>query len=94
VAPSSNSVNGYFKIQDQDDLREIREKVAGKLLTLDRALEPQGHSSTGIPESLVDINALRPRLPRCLAPQTSVAREAGVEGQIQHPHPYRGANRF
>src|SRR5262249_23313699 len=30
----------YFKIQDQDDLREIREKVTGKLLTLDRALEP------------------------------------------------------
>jgi class 3 adenylate cyclase/tetratricopeptide (TPR) repeat protein len=30
----------YFKIQDRDDLREIREKVTGKLLTLDRALEP------------------------------------------------------
>src|SRR5207245_7434376 len=31
---------GYFKIQDRDDLREIREKVTGKVLTLDRALEP------------------------------------------------------
>jgi hypothetical protein len=26
--------------QDKDDLREILEKVTGKLLTLDRALEP------------------------------------------------------
>jgi class 3 adenylate cyclase/tetratricopeptide (TPR) repeat protein len=29
----------YFKIQDRDDHREIREKVSGKLLTLDRTLE-------------------------------------------------------
>ena len=29
----------YFKIQDRDDLRDIREKVAGKLLTLDDALK-------------------------------------------------------
>jgi hypothetical protein len=29
-----------FKIQDRDDVREIRAKVTGKLLTLDRALEP------------------------------------------------------
>jgi predicted ATPase len=33
-------LKGYFKIRDRDDLREIREKVTGKLLTLDRALEP------------------------------------------------------
>jgi hypothetical protein len=33
-------LKGYFKIQDKDDLREILEKVTGKLLTLDRALEP------------------------------------------------------
>jgi class 3 adenylate cyclase/tetratricopeptide (TPR) repeat protein len=32
-------LKGYFKIQDRDDLREIREKVTGKLLALDRALE-------------------------------------------------------
>jgi len=30
----------YFKITDRDDQREIREKVTGKLLTLDKALEP------------------------------------------------------
>jgi class 3 adenylate cyclase/tetratricopeptide (TPR) repeat protein len=33
-------LKGYFKIQDRHDLREIREKMTGKLLTLDRALEP------------------------------------------------------
>jgi class 3 adenylate cyclase len=38
--PVIDLLKGYFKIQDGDDLREIREKVTGKLLTLDRALEP------------------------------------------------------
>src|SRR5262249_10012545 len=30
----------YFKITDRDGQREIREKVTGKLLTLDKSLEP------------------------------------------------------
>jgi len=38
--PLIDLFKGYFMIQDRDDLREIREKVTGKLLTLDRALEP------------------------------------------------------
>jgi class 3 adenylate cyclase len=38
--PVIDLLKGYFKIQDRNDLREIREKVTGKLLTLDRALEP------------------------------------------------------
>ena len=33
-------LKGYFQIQDRDDQGEIREKVTGKLLTLDHALEP------------------------------------------------------
>jgi predicted ATPase len=33
-------LKGYFKIQDRDDLREIREKVTGKLRILDEALKP------------------------------------------------------
>jgi len=37
--PITDLLKGYFKIQDRDDHREIREKVTGKLLTLDRALE-------------------------------------------------------
>jgi tetratricopeptide (TPR) repeat protein len=32
-------LKAYFKIQDRDDQREIREKVTGKLLTLDKSLE-------------------------------------------------------
>jgi class 3 adenylate cyclase/tetratricopeptide (TPR) repeat protein len=38
--PVIDLLKGYFKIQSRDDFREIREKVTGKLLTLDRALEP------------------------------------------------------
>jgi hypothetical protein len=38
--PVINLLKGYFEIQDQDDLRQIREKVTGKLLTLDESLSP------------------------------------------------------
>jgi class 3 adenylate cyclase len=38
--PVSDLLRAYFKISGPDDQREIREKVTGKLLTLDRALEP------------------------------------------------------
>jgi class 3 adenylate cyclase len=38
--PVIDLLKSYFKIQDRDDDREIREKVTGKLLTLDKALEP------------------------------------------------------
>jgi class 3 adenylate cyclase/tetratricopeptide (TPR) repeat protein len=38
--PMIDLLKGYFKVQDKDDLREIREKVTGKLLALDRSLEP------------------------------------------------------
>src|SRR5262245_32589992 len=38
--PVMDLLKGYFKIQDRDDLREIREKVTGKLLALDEALKP------------------------------------------------------
>jgi class 3 adenylate cyclase/tetratricopeptide (TPR) repeat protein len=37
--PVVDLLRGYFKIHDRDDLREIREKVTGKLFALDRALE-------------------------------------------------------
>ena len=33
-------LKGYCRIQERDEPREIRERLAGKLLTLDRALEP------------------------------------------------------
>ena len=38
--PVIDLLKGYFKIQERDDLRGIREKVTGTLLALDRALEP------------------------------------------------------
>jgi class 3 adenylate cyclase/tetratricopeptide (TPR) repeat protein len=38
--PAIDLLKGYFKIQNRDDLREIREKVTGKLLTLDESLKP------------------------------------------------------
>ncbi len=38
--PVIDLLKRYFKIQDRDDLREIRERVTGKLLTLDESLKP------------------------------------------------------
>jgi class 3 adenylate cyclase/tetratricopeptide (TPR) repeat protein len=38
--PVIDLLKGYFKIHDRDDLREVREKVTGKLLTLDESLRP------------------------------------------------------
>src|SRR3989454_187864 len=38
--PVIELLRGYFQIQPRDDLRKIREKVTGKLFSLDRALEP------------------------------------------------------
>src|SRR5262249_52647626 len=38
--PVITLLKAYFKIQARDDPREIREKATGKILALDRALEP------------------------------------------------------
>jgi class 3 adenylate cyclase/tetratricopeptide (TPR) repeat protein len=38
--PVLDLLKGYFQIEPRDDARRLREKVTGKLLTLDRALEP------------------------------------------------------
>ena len=38
--PVIDLLKGYFRIGDRDTHREIREKATGKILTLDRALEP------------------------------------------------------
>jgi class 3 adenylate cyclase/tetratricopeptide (TPR) repeat protein len=39
--PVIDLLKGYFKIEDRDDQREIRDKVIGRVLGLDRSLEPQ-----------------------------------------------------
>ncbi|GEP55908.1 adenylate cyclase [Reyranella soli] len=38
--PVINLLKDYFGLRDRDDAREVRDKVTGKLLALDRALEP------------------------------------------------------
>ena len=38
--PMIDLLKGYFHLGDRDTPREVREKVTGKILTLDRALEP------------------------------------------------------
>jgi len=38
--PITELLRAYFQIEGRDDARKIREKVTGKLLSLDRALEP------------------------------------------------------
>jgi hypothetical protein len=38
--PVIDLLKGYFGIESRDDARRLHEKVTGKLLTLDRALEP------------------------------------------------------
>ncbi len=38
--PVIDLLKAYFRIQERDEPREVRERVAGKLLMLDRALEP------------------------------------------------------
>jgi class 3 adenylate cyclase/tetratricopeptide (TPR) repeat protein len=38
--PVIDLLKAYFKVHDRESHREIREKVTGKLLTLDRTLEP------------------------------------------------------
>jgi class 3 adenylate cyclase/tetratricopeptide (TPR) repeat protein/ribosomal protein L40E len=38
--PVIELLKGYFQIEAQDEARRIREKVAGKVFSLDRALEP------------------------------------------------------
>jgi class 3 adenylate cyclase/tetratricopeptide (TPR) repeat protein len=38
--PVIDLLKAYFQIEDRDESRKIREKVTGKLLALDRALEP------------------------------------------------------
>src|SRR5215510_2524836 len=58
--PVIDLLKRYFKIEDRDALREIREKVTGKLLTLDRALEPTLLALLDVPVDDTQWNALDP----------------------------------
>jgi tetratricopeptide (TPR) repeat protein len=56
-------LKGYFHIQDQDDVRDIREKVTGTVLTLDDTLKPilpALLTLLGVPTNDTDWSALDP----------------------------------
>jgi class 3 adenylate cyclase/tetratricopeptide (TPR) repeat protein len=55
--PVAELLKSYFRIQDRDGQREIRERVAGKLLMLDRALEPLLPPLLGLLDVPVDDDA-------------------------------------
>jgi class 3 adenylate cyclase/tetratricopeptide (TPR) repeat protein len=57
--PVIDVLKGYFKIQPRDDLRQIREKVTGKLLTLDESLKPTLPALLALLEAPVDDAAWR-----------------------------------
>jgi len=57
--PVIELLKGYFKIQDRDDLPEIREKVTRKLLTLDEALKPMLPALLALLDVPVDNDAWR-----------------------------------
>ncbi len=62
--PVIDLLKGYFKIRERDDLREIREKVTGKLLALDEALKPTLPALLGlfdVPVDDAEWQALDPR---------------------------------
>jgi len=46
--PVIDLLKGYFQVEDRDDPRQIREKVTGKLLALDREMEGVLHAVLGL----------------------------------------------
>ena len=72
--PVIDLLKGYFQIEDRDDARAIREKATGRLLALDRAMEPAVSPIL----ALLDVRAGRRRV---AAPGSAAATPA---------HPGRG----
>ena len=96
--PVIDLVKGYFKLQDRDDFREVREKVMGKLLALDEALKPTvRHSSrTAVGARRLGESrrsAERLREAEAIAQRLADDRRQGqVDGFLIHAHSMRGSS--
>jgi class 3 adenylate cyclase/tetratricopeptide (TPR) repeat protein len=65
--PVSDLLRAYFQVESHDDARRVREKVTGKVLTLDHTLEPVLPALLAVLDATVDDpewNALDPLLRR------------------------------
>jgi class 3 adenylate cyclase len=77
--PVIEQLKSYFQIEPRDDARKIREKLTGKLLSLDRGLEP----TLPVLLSLLDIPVDDPEWARLDPPQRrrqTLERESGSAG--------------
>jgi hypothetical protein len=80
--PVTEMLRDYFRIAPEDDVRQRREKVAGKIVILDRALEdtlPYVYALLGIAESdgpLIQIDAELRRRRTCEALKRVLLRES------------------
>jgi class 3 adenylate cyclase len=68
--PVIDLLKSYFKIQDRDELHEIREKVTGKLLALDRTLQQASSALLSLLDVPVDDPAWQTTVPQQKRRQT------------------------
>src|SRR5215471_2095063 len=86
--PVIDLLNVYFQIEERDDPRRIREKVTGKLLTLDEALRPTLPAFLSLLEVPVEdaawehLNALQRRQHILDAVKSLLLRESQVQPLI------------
>src|SRR5712692_5909924 len=79
--PVIELLRGYFQIEPRDDIRKIREKVTGKMLSLDRTLEP------ALPALLALLDV--PPRGRAVGPPRSASTAAAKPRRREAPSPAR-----
>ena len=86
--PVIDLLKAYFHIEGRDDTRTIREKVTGKVLSLDRALEPSLSALLSLLEVPVEDDAWgaarSPAAPATDAGRREAAAAAGEPGPAAH----------